>query len=368
MPESIVYFTDLRSKVGYNLLDKTRKLFGVSGFADHIEEGDKVAVKLHFGEAGNTAFLPPMYARVIVDEVKKAGGKPFVTDTNTLYKGSRGNAIDHLETAMANGFSYATLGAPLVIGDGLIGLDYITEKINGKRFKEVKIASAVYHADVIITLAHFTAHELFGFGGVIKSIGMGGAAPSGKQELHSDVLPVIDSEKCTSCGRCVRWCPADSINWKEGEPAQIIETICIGCGECTVVCTDGAIEVNWKTDIPALLEKTSEYTYGVLKNKAGKHLSFNFLFDMSPDCDCYDFNDPPFVADVGIMVSTDPVAVDQAAIDMANRAQGLAGSKLEELEAKDKFRSVTGIDWEPLLAHGEEIGLGRREYVLEEVE
>lgn len=367
MSKSTVYYTDLRTRVGYNLLDKTRNLFAASGFTDCIDEGDRVAVKLHFGEAGNTAFLPPMYARVIVDEIRKAGGRPFVTDTNTLYKGSRGDAIDHLETAVKNGFTYATLGAPVIIGDGLIGLDYITEKINAKRFEEVKIASAVYHADAIVTLAHFTAHELFGFGGVIKSIGMGGAAPSGKQEMHSDVLPVVDSEKCTSCGRCVRWCPADSIDLQEGMPAQIIESVCIGCGECTVVCTDGAIEVNWKTDLPALHEKTSEYAYGVLKNKPGKHLSFNFLFNMSPDCDCYDFNDPPFVADVGIMASTDPVAVDQAAVDMANRAQGLGGSKLEELDVKDKFRSVTGIDWEPLLAHGEEIGLGRREYRIEEI-
>jgi uncharacterized Fe-S center protein len=368
MNASKVYFTNLRGQMGYNLLDKTRKLFARSGFAERISPGAKVAVKLHFGEEGNTAFLPPMYARVAVEEIKKAGGKPFLIDTNTLYKGSRGNAVDHLETALKNGFSYATVGAPVIIGDGLIGKDYVTEKVDGKHFSEVKIAAGFHHADAVVNLTHFTGHELFGFGGALKGIGMGCAAPSGKQEMHSDVLPAVREDKCTMCGKCFHWCPVDAIAWEAGTKALIMEEKCIGCGECTVSCSYGAIAVNWKTDPAITQEKTAEYVAGALANKKDKGLFFNYLINVSPDCDCFDFNDPPFVADVGILVSTDPVAIDQAAVDLVNGAQGLAGSKLEDLGAKDKLKAVTGIRWQPILEHAVKLGLGSREYILEKVE
>lgn len=368
MTASTVYFTNLRGQMGYNLLDKTRKLFGRSGFADRISPGDKVAVKLHFGEEGNTAFLPPMYARVAVEEIKKAGAKPFLIDTNTLYKGSRGNAVDHLETAFKNGFSYATVGAPVIIGDGLIGKNYVKEKVDGKHFSDVKIAAGFHQADAVVNLTHFTGHELFGFGGALKGIGMGCAAPSGKQEMHSDVLPSVNQEKCTMCGKCYDWCPVDAIEWEAGTKAFILEEKCIGCGECTVSCNYHAIGVNWKTDPSVTLEKTAEYVAGALKNKQGKAVFFNFLINMSPDCDCFDFNDPPFVADVGILVSFDPVAIDQAAVDLVNGAQGLAGSKLQDLEAEDKIKAITGIRWQAILDHAERLGLGTRKYTLEEVQ
>jgi uncharacterized Fe-S center protein len=368
MTASTVYFTNLRTRIGYNLLDKTRKLFERSRFAESITEGDKVAVKLHFGEAGNTAFLPPQFARVAVQEVRRVGGKPFLIDTNTLYKGSRSNAIDHLETAVLNGFSYVTVGAPVVIGDGLVGMDYIREPIAGKHFSDVKIAAGFHHADAVVNLTHFTAHDLFGYGGVLKGIGMGCASPSGKQEMHSDVLPKVNEDKCTKCGRCYQWCPAEAIRWEAGITALVIEEKCIGCGECRVACNYGAIAVNWKTDPAVTQEKTAEYAAGALKNKPGKSLFFSFLLNISPDCDCYGFNDPPFAADVGILASRDPVAIDQAAVDLVNGAQALSGSKLENLEAEDKLTAVTGIDWKPMIEHAERLGLGRREYDLEEVE
>ncbi len=367
MTASTVYFTNLRTRIGYNLLDKTRKLFEVSGFGEKIGKGDKVAVKLHFGEAGNTAFLPPQFARAAVEEIKKAGGKPFLIDTNTLYKGSRSNAIDHIETAMLNGFSFATVGAPVVIGDGLTGRDFVRQPVGGKHFSEVKIASAFHYANAVVNLTHFTGHELFGFGGVLKGLGMGCAAPSGKQEMHSDVLPKVQEAKCTMCGRCFDWCPVDAIRWEAGTNAFIIPEKCIGCGECTVACNYGAIAVNWKTDPAITQEKTAEYAAGALKSKEGKGLFFSYLLNVSPDCDCYDFNEPPFVADAGILASIDPVAIDQAGVDLVNGSQALAGSKLEDLGTKDKLLSVTGIDWNPILDHAEKLGLGRREYELVEV-
>jgi len=367
MTASTVYFTNLRTRMGYSLLDKTRKLFEVSGFGEKIEKGDKVAVKLHFGEAGNAAFLPPQYARVAVDEIKKAGGKPFLIDTNTLYKGSRSNAVDHLETAVLNGFSFATVGAPVIIGDGLIGMDYAREPVDGKHFSEVKIAAGFHQADAVVNLTHFTGHDLFGFGGVLKGLGMGCASPSGKQEMHSDVLPTVKEAKCTKCGRCFDWCPVDAIEWEAGTVAAIVPEKCIGCGECAVACNYGAIGVNWKTNPSVTMEKTAEYAAGALRNKAGKSLFFSFLFNISPDCDCFGFNDPPFVADSGILASFDPVAIDQAGVDLVNASQALAGSKLEDLGAKDKLFSITGVAWNPILEHAQKLGLGRREYELEEV-
>lgn len=368
MTASIVYFTDLRTRIGYGLLDKTRKLFELSRFADRISPGDKVAVKLHFGEAGNTAFLPPQFMRVAVEEIRKAGGKPFLIDTNTLYKGSRSNAVDHLETAILNGFSYGTVGAPVIIGDGLTGRDYVREPVDGKHFEKVKIASAIHYANAVVNMTHFTGHELFGFGGVLKGLGMGCAAPSGKQEIHSDVLPSVSEAKCTMCGRCYDWCPVDAIQWEAGTTALIIKEKCIGCGECTVACNYGAIAVNWKTDPAVTQEKTAEYAAGALRNKADKALFFSFLLNISPDCDCYGFSDVPFVSDAGILVSADPVAIDQAGVDIVNGAQALKGSKLEDLNAKDKLLAVTGIHWEPILEHAERLGLGKRKYVLEEVQ
>ncbi len=363
-PSNPVWFTDVRGRIGHGLLEKTRALVRRTGFAGRLGEGDLVAIKLHFGEKGNTAFLPPMFARVVVEEVRAAGARPFLVDTNTLYKGSRKNAVDHLETALGNGFSYATVGAPLVIGDGLVGLDYVRQPVPGRHFSEVKVASAVYHADALVTLAHFTGHELFGYGAVIKSLGMGGAPPSGKQEMHSDVKPVVTVERCTSCGKCVRWCPVDAIGWEARKPAAIDHDRCIGCGECTAVCPAGAIAVNWKTDLAAIQEKTAEYALGVLANKGGKALHLSFLLNMSPDCDCYDFSDAPFVEDVGILASFDPVAADWAGAGLVNRARGLAGSKLGDPGAGDKIATMTGIDWSPLLEHAERIGLGSREHEL----
>ncbi len=367
MPPATVWFSDLRARVGHGLLEKTRQLVERSGFLGRLSPGDKVAIKLHFGEAGNTGFLSPVFARTLVEEITKAGARPYLVDTNTLYKGSRSNAIDHLETALRNGFSYATVGAPLLIGDGLIGLDYVRQSVKGVHFSEVKVASGIYHADALVTLAHFTGHELFGYGAVIKSLGMGGAPPSGKQELHSDVKPVVAAEKCTSCGLCVRWCPADAIAWKKKEPAVIDLDRCIGCGECTAVCRHGAIAVNWKTDLALIQEKTAEYALGVLANKKDKALHLSFLMGMSPECDCYDYSDTAFAADTGILASFDPVAVDYAGAVLVNQAQGLRHSKLEDRSVPDKLATVTGVDWSPLIRHAEAIGLGNREHLLEKV-
>lgn len=364
---SKVYFTDMRATQKFNLLDKVGKLFAEAGLTETVSPKDLVAIKLHFGEKGNTSYIRPQFIRKIVDEVKKAGGKPFLTDANTLYVGSRSNAVDHLQTAIENGFDYAVANAPLVIADGLSGKDYIKVQVNLKHCQDVKIGSAVVLADALIAVTHFKGHEAAGFGGAIKNVGMGCGSRAGKQVMHSDMLPKVKEAKCKACGRCHQWCPTGAIAVGELKMALVDEVKCIGCGECTVTCPHGAIGVNWRNNMKdALQEKMAEYAAGVLQNKKGKVGFISFLTNITPDCDCFSFSDAPVVRDIGILASLDPVAIDQACIDLVNRERGLPGSKLEGREdVTDKFGALyPDIEWSRQLAYGEEIGLGSREYDL----
>jgi uncharacterized protein len=364
--KSKVYLSSMSGK-HKSWLEKTERLFDRAGFSELIKPGDMVAIKIHFGEPGNTAFLSSIYARRIVEKVKAAGGKPFLTDANTLYAGRRANAVDHIVSAIENGFSYATIGAPIIIADGLNGKDYVKVDIEGKRLKEAKIGSAVFHADAMIALTHFKGHELTGFGGALKNVGMGLGSRAGKQVMHSDMLPYVEAGKCIGCAKCVRWCPAAAITIKDDKIAIIDKDKCLGCGECTVTCPNEAIAINWKTDMAAIQEKIVEYTWAVVKDKPGKVGFINFIMNVSPDCDCWAWNDTPIVPDIGIAASTDPIAIDQASVDLVNKTQGQIGSRLEDAGSNDKFGALSGIDWKPQLAYGEEIGLGNRDYDLIEV-
>ncbi|AVX20824.1 MAG: DUF362 domain-containing protein [Bacillota bacterium] len=364
-----VYYTSMRTKRGESLLAKLVRLYKRAGFEEIISPGDLVAIKVHFGEKGNTAYIRPQFIRQVVEQVKLAGGKPFLTDANTLYRGSRANAVDHLITAIENGFDYAVVGAPLIIADGLTGHDYIKVPVNLKHFQEVKIGAAAVHADAFIAVSHFKGHEATGFGGTIKNIGMGLGSRSGKQNMHSDLLPRVNREKCIKCGRCIKWCPADAIAFAGEEGTALIsETRCIGCGECVTVCPVQAIAINWKTEADMLQEKMVEYTYGVLKDKVGKCGFISFVTSVSPDCDCCGWSDAPLVADLGILASKDPVALDQACVDLVNQAPVNRISVLGDKQVEDKFRALyPKVDWSVQLRYGEEIGLGTRQYELIEV-
>lgn len=368
MKASDVFYSDLRTNPRRNLLDKLEDLLQRAGGPTRVKRGDLVAVKLHFGEKGNTSFLRPIFVRRVVDVLKGLGAKPFLTDANTLYVGSRSEAVSHLETAIQNGFDYAVVGAPLIIADGLRGSTSVRVDIPGKHLRQVVLASEVAHADAIVGLAHFKGHDLSGFGGALKNLGMGCAAREGKLTQHSTVAPKVKKKLCIACGECVRWCAHGALS--VGEVALIDRKHCVGCGECILTCPQGAIQVQWNEGPEAMQEKMAEYAFGVLKDKRDKSLFVNFATQISPACDCYGHTDAPIVGDVGILSSTDPVALDQACVDLINARPGNEGTALSANWApgEDKFRGVyPKIDWSAQLRHAQDLGLGSRTYRLEDI-
>jgi uncharacterized Fe-S center protein len=364
---SKVYFADVRASSRHESLPrKVEKLFEAAGFAGLIAKDDLVAVKMHFGESGGTAFISPVLVRPVVDRVKKAGGKPYLTDTNTLYVGSRSNSVDHLQTAIENGFSYATVGAPLIIADGLFGKNFVEVPVNGRHFKQAKIAGDIAGAGAMIVLSHTKGHIICGFGGTLKNLGMGCGNRGGKQMMHSSLKPKVREEACRVCGVCLKWCPADAIVLEE-KTALIVHEKCFGCGECTVVCPVQAIKIQWKSETVDVQERMAEYALAAVQDKAGKVGYFNFVLNVTPDCDCNSWSDAAIVSDVGVLASTDPVAVDQAALDLINGQAGLPGTRLEAgfAAGEDKFKGVyANTDHEAQLRHAEWLGMGSRRYEL----
>lgn len=369
---SEVYFTGRKASHGSGEMDSIRKLIKKVNFAGDLLENDLVAIKVHFGESGLTTFLRPIYVKPFSDEIRKHQALPFLTDANTIYKGTRSDAVSHLETALKNGFTYTVTGAPLIIADGLSSENYVEVEINGDYCETVKIAGAAHRAKAMVVLTHFKGHEMFAFGGAIKNIGMGLASKEGKLTLHSTTKPYVKKDKCTLCGVCTNWCAVDAIELgtvPNSKSAKIIKEKCTGCGQCIMVCPSSAITLKWDIDFSLAQKKTVEYAMGVVKPKNGKIWFFNFLKDITPECDCYNYSDSSIVQDIGILASSDPVAIDQASYDMVKDAVVLEGSKAAGAKAgEDKFKkSYPVVDPEPLFKHAEKIGLGERKYNLIEV-
>ena len=365
----VVHMIDLKATPQENLLAKLGRLIDTAGLSQAVSKRDLTAVKLHFGELGNTAFIRPVFLRKIVESIKALKGVPFLTDANTLYAGTRSDAPSHLTTATVNGFAYAVVDAPLIIADGLRGKSETAVAVNRKRFHTVYIASEIVQAEALISVAHFKGHELSGFGGTLKNLGMGCASRRGKLAQHSTVHPKVVRKKGIGCGECVQHCSQKALTLFE-EKALIDAQKCMGCGECILVCPSSAIQIEWNQAIPVFLENMIEYTEGVLKGKENKTLCINFITDVSPACDCYSHNDAPVVRDIGILASKDPVAIDQASVDLVNREAALPESSLTVNRAagEDKFRGIyPKVDWTHQLDYAEKIGLGSRAYQLEKI-
>lgn len=360
-----VYFAPIRTQTKKSLVDRAGMLLKRAGLGSAIQEGDIVAVKMHFGEQGNTGFVQPIFVREVVARIKEAGGKPFLTDSNTLYRGERANAVDHIACALHNGFSYATVEAPIIIADGLDGRDAVDVPVEGLHFDSVRIGAAAVHADAMVVVTHVKGHEATGFGGALKNVGMGLGSRSAKQRMHADFRPETNHEHCNACGRCEKWCPVGAISIGPDRVVRIDYDICYGCGECVAACAYGAIATQWKTEPEAIQEKIVEHVAGAVAGKEGKVVYLSFVMNISPDCDCWNFSDAGVVADIGVLASTDIVAIEQAAIDLVTGADGLSGTRGEGLVAGvDKFKAITGVDGNRAIEYAEEMGLGSRAYDL----
>lgn len=370
MEKSKVYFTDFRTRVGVSLTEKLQRLIKKAGITDIDMDGKFVAIKMHFGELGNLSYLRPNYAKAVADVVKECGGKPFLTDCNTLYPGSRKNALEHLDCANINGFNTITTGCQIIIGDGLRGTDDITVPVrNGEYCKEAYIGRAVMDADIFISLTHFKGHESTGFGGAIKNIVMGCGSRAGKMQQHNSGKPIVHDDLCRGCRRCAKECGSDAITYENGK-AVINQDICKGCGRCIGACVFDAIEnQNWNAN-EILGRKMAEYSQAVCDGRPTFHISL--VRDISPNCDCHGENDAPILPDVGIFASFDPVALDQACVDACLHATPMPNSQLSDNLADphwhhhhDNFLdSNPNVRWKETLEHAEKIGLGTREYEL----
>jgi len=351
--KSKVYFVPVKnSDTKEAIREKFAGLLEVSNLFNFVKKNEKVAVKMHFGEEGNTGFVKPEYVRLVSDKIKKTGAKPVLTDTNTLYSGKRTNAKDHALLAREHGFTEEIAGAPVVIADG--NKDVV---MGGKFVKTAKIAPLFFDIDVIIGISHFKGHIMAGFGGALKNIGMGCASREGKLAQHSDVAPFVRFKNCTGCAGCKKACPADAVIITNNK-SNINSTKCIGCASCIAACPYHAIDIHWEGGAGNIQEKMMEYAKAALTGKEKKSAFVNFAIKITKECDCLAKDDPRISPDVGIFASTDPVAIDKACLDSVNSACG-----------KDIFKEAwPERDWSKQLNYAEDIGIGRLDYELIKIE
>jgi hypothetical protein len=366
---SEVYFLTSRSVANRSVLDALPQLIEAAGLG-FIEPRQLVAVKVHVGHPGTTRFLRPQFVKVVVEAIKRRGARPFLTDSNTLYRGARDNAVDHAVAAAEHGYDTVGTGAPFIVADGLTSKEFAEVAVPLRHFKKVRYGAAAHHADSLVVLSHFKGHLATGYGGAVKNVGMGLGSRSAKQQMHGNVKPAYeDRTLCTVCGTCATVCPADAVQAEEAFMRFDWER-CEGCGDCIVHCPQGALRIQWDSKPEILGEKMAEVAYGVLKNKRDKVLFLNFLLEVTPDCDCPPWSDHPLVPDVGILASRDIIAIDAASADLVTASPGLQNTRLRAAHraGSDKFRDLhPSVDWTRQLEYGESIGLGSRRYRLVDV-
>lgn len=356
---SKVYFIKAQVSEGEPAIsEKARRLFKAGQFDRCFKPNDFTAVKVHVGEAANTTYIKAPCLQGLVNELVALKTKPFITDTSTLYTGRRHNGIDHTILASERGFSVEGLGIPFIAPDGLYGTAETAVPIPGELDQEVFIAADIVRCQSILSVAHVTGHCAACVGASIKTLGMGCASRKGKMRQHAALKPHIKKGTCTRCGECYRHCPADAITLDEVQ-AHIDKDKCIGCAECVAVCRFDAVSYDWQQENGILQKSVAEHALGALQGKAGRAVFFNFALSVTRDCDCLGEADlPKIVDDIGILASTDPVAVDKAAIDLVETR---GGQGVPALIGNKK------LDWHHQIEHAVKIGLGNAEYELVEV-
>ncbi len=369
---SPVYFATIQNKKPEeNNLTKISALFKAAGLNNCITDGALTAIKLHFGEPGNDTYIKPTFVRQVVDDVKACGGKPYLTDTNTMYIGGRHEAVSHLHAAHRHGFVPYVVDAPVIIADGLTGNCYQDVAIKGKHFNKVKIADGIVSADSMIVMSHVKAHAMCGFGGALKNLSMGCAPPLGKRDQHQGMQATVDEDECVGCGICIENCPFGAISATgKDKKAFVDKSICYGCSACLQVCPNQAVNFDWDNGVPLFVERMTEYAAGAVAGKEKKVGYINFVMSVTPDCDCVPWSDAPVVPDIGFLASTDPVAVDTAAMHLINQQKGLPGTRLHNHcgVGEDKFSGLyEKMDPTYQFKYAEKLGLGSMDFELIEI-
>ena len=365
---SKVFFWPLQASGKAPYSQRMRRLYKATNFGSLITSGDLIAVKVHFGEQDSTAFLQPQWLIPFIDILRKAGARPFLTDTNTLYVGQRGEAASHSLLAAMHGFDPLRLGAPVLIADGLKSHNQISVPGIGQHFEHCYLAGDLLDADGMVTITHFTGHELTGFAGTIKNLAMGCASRQGKMHQHCGLGPRVHASKCIGCGRCVEVCAPGALALDESGSINLDRQACIGCANCILACKHDCLHINWDLDIRNFLERMVEYAGAFLNAFTWPLLHLSFLLQVTPKCDCKPYSDAPVCPDIGVLASYDPVALDQAGLDLVNTAVHKENLDLKA-SRNDLFDDLhPRTNGRAILELAEKMGLGHREYALEKVQ